>query len=120
MTFFLDENGLSPIDAPRELLRALSFHGSIVKAASSHPANTEFSSIVLCRRRPDHKPCGFMLTVTHGLDGVIRWGCPGCGEQGYISNWQGTILRRLWASTWGGTFDSIHSSSKRRIGGGVE
>ncbi len=44
------------------------------------------------RRRPGHKPCAFMLMVTHGLDGVIRWGCPGCGEQGYISNWQRTGL----------------------------
>ena len=87
LTHFLDENGLPPVGAPKQLLRALAFFGSIVEAASSHPAGTHFPSAIPCRRRPCSRRG---LTITNGRDGVIRWGCPERGENGCISKWQGT------------------------------
>lgn len=91
LTHFLDENGLAPVDAPRELYEALSFFGGIAKAGSSHPSNTQFCSAVRCRTMLKRKPCGGHLMISHRPDGVIHWQCPKCGEQGFISNWQRTI-----------------------------
>jgi hypothetical protein len=87
LTHLLNEDGLPPLDAPRRVLKALGFFGSIVEAASSHPVGTHFSSAMPCRRRPCSRRG---LTIANGRDGVIRWECPGCGESGCISNWQGT------------------------------
>ena len=91
MTHFLDENGLAPVGLPKEFYAMLNYHAAIVKAGSSHPGNTQFCSIIPCRRRPNRKPCGSYLTVTHQPDSVIHWQCPKCGEQGFISNWRETI-----------------------------
>ena len=87
LTHFLDENGLPPVDAPRRLLKLLAFLGSILKAGSSHPAGAQFSSAVPCRRRLCSR---LSLTIVNGRDGTIRWECPDCGENGYISKWQGS------------------------------
>jgi hypothetical protein len=87
LTHFLDENGLPPVDAPRRLLKACAFFGSIVNAGSSHPVGMQFSSTVPCRRRLCSR---VSLTVVNGHDGTIRWECPDCGKNGYISNWQGS------------------------------
>jgi len=87
LTHFLDENGLPPVDAPRQLLKVLAFLGNIVKAGSSHPVGTQFSSAVPCRRRLCSR---LSLTIVNGRDDTIRWECPDCGENGYISKWQGT------------------------------
>ncbi len=87
LTHFLDENGLPPVGAPRRLLNLLAFLGSIVKAGSSHPVGTQFSSTVPCRRRLCSR---LSLTIVNERDGTIRWECPDCGENGYISKWQGT------------------------------
>jgi len=86
LTHLLDENGLPPVDAPRALLKALAFYGSIVNAGSAHPAGTRFPSMIRCRRRAAKS----RLTITHGGDGTICWECPECGDNGYISKWQGT------------------------------
>ena len=87
LSHFLDENGLPPVGAPRRLLKMLAFLGSIVKAGSSHPVGTQFSSAIPCRRRFCSR---LSLTIANGRDGTIRWECPDCGENGYISRWQGT------------------------------
>ncbi len=87
LTHFLDENGLPPVDAPRRLLKLLAFLGSILKAGSSHPTGAQFSSAVPCRRRFCSR---LSLTIANGRDGTIRWECPDCGENGYISKWQGS------------------------------
>ena len=86
LTHFLDENGQAPIDAPEQLRDALGFFGSIVEAGSSHPVGTRFSSTIPCRREPKKS----RLTITNGIDGVMCWECPDCGENGCISKWQGS------------------------------
>ncbi|MHB9035016.1 MAG: plasmid pRiA4b ORF-3 family protein [Armatimonadota bacterium] len=91
LTHFLDENGLPPVNAPRDLREALSFFGGIVKASSSHPSNTQFCSALRCRTVLENKPCGGYLMISHRPDGVIHWQCPKCEEKGFISNWQKTI-----------------------------
>jgi len=97
MHHFLDENGLPPVGLPKEFYSSLDYHAAIVKAGSSHSSNTQFCSAITCRRRPNHKPCGSYLTVTHREDDVIHWQCPGCGEQGFISHWEGTIYDMTYA-----------------------
>lgn len=87
LAHFLDENGLPPVDAPRRMLRMLAFLGSIVKAGSSHPVGTQFASAIPCRRRFCSR---LSLTIANGRDGRTRWECPDCGENGYISKWQGS------------------------------
>ncbi len=87
LTHFLDDNGLPPVDAPRRMLRMLAFLGSIVRAGSSHPVGTQFPSAIPCRRRPCHRRG---LTIANESNGNIRWECPDCGENGYISKWQGS------------------------------
>jgi hypothetical protein len=91
MTHFLDENGLAPMGMPKEFYAMLDYHSAVVKAGSSHPGNIQFTSAIPCRRRPGRKPCGTYLTIANRPDGIIQWQCPNCGEQGFISNWQGTI-----------------------------
>lgn len=91
MTHFLNGDGLPPLTLPSELQSNLDYYAAIVKAESSHPSDTPFSSVVVCRRKTGRKPCGSYLVVTHRADDVIHWQCPRCGEQGFISNWRGTI-----------------------------
>ncbi len=91
MRHFLNENGLAPIGMPKEFYAMLDYHSAVVKAGSSHPRNAQFNSAVPCRRRPGRKPCATYLAINHRSDDVIHWQCPSCGEQGFISNWQGTI-----------------------------
>lgn len=87
LTHLLDENGLPPVDAPRELFRALNFFSSIIEAGSSHPVGTRFPSAIPCRRRRCSRQG---LTIVNGSDGAIHWECPSCGENGRIDNWQGS------------------------------
>lgn len=91
LTHWLDEDGMLPMGMPKEFYALVNYHGAIVRASSSHPGSTQLCSAVACRRRPGRKPCGSTLTIINRPDHVIHWVCPGCGEQGYISNWQGTI-----------------------------
>jgi hypothetical protein len=45
-----------------------------------------------CRRRPGRKPCpGEIETDFEPDTDTIVWWCPVCGENGYITNWQGTL-----------------------------
>ncbi len=91
MTHFLDENGMLPIEMPKEFYALMDYLAAIVRASSSHSGNTQLCSAIPCRRRPGRKPCGSNLMIVSQPDNVIHWLCTGCGEQGYISNWQGTI-----------------------------
>jgi len=84
---FLDQNGLPPLEAPKQLLKAIAFYGSIIEAGSSHPVGTQFPSALPCRRR---SCSGQGLTIANARDEVIYWECPRCGENGCISHWQGS------------------------------
>jgi hypothetical protein len=86
LAHLVDENGLPPVGAPKELLEALGFYGGIVEAGSSHPVGTQFPSAIPCRKDPTKS----RLTIANRRDGTILWKCPDCDENGSISNWQGS------------------------------
>ena len=44
-----------------------------------------------CRRRPGRQPCpGHVQAGFDGPTSRIRWLCPSCGDNGWISGWHGT------------------------------
>ena len=89
LTHFIDESGcLHPALAGPG--RRLAQHMTAIVRAATAGANSE----VQCRRRPGHRACPG--TVEHRLwaDERITWECPSCGDNGVISNWQGTSWDR--------------------------
>ena len=91
ITHFLGDNG-DLIVEPKEARALADYFASIIVMAShpEHEYPPEYR--VLCRRRPQRKPCreeivGFIDPET---DNVV-WMCPKCNDRGLISNWQGTI-----------------------------
>ena len=47
---------------------------------------------LVCRRRPGRKPCGALLTIFFDVDNEdVLWFCPGCGDEGRITGWQGSF-----------------------------
>lgn len=86
---FLDGGGdLSPYSASRPLARQLC---CLVDAVTRSPSDEPVSSGILCRRRPNRKRCEGVIAAGFG-PGVsrIRWACPLCGDNGWISGWHGT------------------------------
>ena len=46
---------------------------------------------IRCRRRPKKVPCtGVIESELHPEGNELRWWCPVCGDNGLISNWEGT------------------------------
>jgi hypothetical protein len=87
MADFLDERGQLPSGLPGPA-RLLAEHlGAIVASVTSHRSKPS----VRCRRRPGHTRCSGEVDAALERDGVIRWACPACGDNGYIRGWQGTL-----------------------------
>ena len=91
LTHFLDEDGrIAPTKGPG---RRLAEHFVAIVAMISHPAivpPAEYT--VRCRRRPGRKPCpGIIEADLDPETDDIMWWCPVCGDNGYITNWKGTI-----------------------------
>jgi hypothetical protein len=87
----LDDTG--HIAPSRGSARRLAAHLTAIVALASRPelvAPAEYR--VQCRRRPGRKPCPGMIEVDldPGTEDVVWW-CPVCGDNGYISNWQGAL-----------------------------
>jgi hypothetical protein len=60
--------------------------GSIVLAASAVPRERTTTSKLRCRQ------CSELIEVrVTGEPAKAEWVCPGCSEQGVVSNWQGTL-----------------------------
>ncbi len=100
MLHSLDDDG--ELAAPPGPARRLAeYMGSIVEAVTSRsPDDTNLWTIVICRRRPGHKPCRTNIVADYA-DGdpiTIIWECPACHDNGYITGWQETLWdkRRLY------------------------
>lgn len=90
MTHYLDERG-EAAKLPRRVARLAEHFGRIVSAVSVLPPGVVTTLHVPCRRRPGRRPCAGSVKggVDPGDDGV-HWGCPVCGDHGYIHDWRGT------------------------------
>jgi hypothetical protein len=63
----------------------------IVAMVTQQANDTPRHATLACRRRPRHQPCPGQIQA--GFDGAtsrIRWLCPRCGDNGWISGWQET------------------------------
>jgi hypothetical protein len=86
MADFLDERGQLPPELPGPARLLAEYLGRIIASVTSHRSKPA----VRCRRRPGHKACPGEVDAAMQRDGVIRWMCPACGDNGYIRGWQGT------------------------------
>jgi hypothetical protein len=92
LTHYLDEHG-AIVTVPSPARRLAEHFGAIVRAVTWDPVGAETGSSVRCRRRPGRKRCPGQIraaiTLDDGMD--IVWECPSCGDNGLISNWDGTM-----------------------------
>ena len=95
LTHFLDEKGKFPHPALPGPARRLGGHLlSIVAAATEQPPSRGQEAGINCRRRPGRRPCPGIITYRILVDTRVNWACPRCGDNGFISNWQGTSWDR--------------------------
>jgi len=87
----LDENGA--IAAPKGPARKLAEHMVAIVAMASSPEIIPLPEYqVRCRRRPGRKLCpGIIQADFDPRDERIIWRCPVCDDNGYISNWKGSM-----------------------------
>jgi hypothetical protein len=71
-------------------LKLWAYFGSIVEGTVDRPPLRRTAGI-RCRRRPKRVPCtGVIESELHPNGNELRWWCPVCGDNGLISNWEGT------------------------------
>jgi hypothetical protein len=94
LTHFLTEDGaIAPMPAPAR--RLAEYFGTIVADATTLPTEQYPAQPIRCRSRPGRKPCpGRIDTDFEPETDRIVWWCPECGENGFISNWKGTLWDR--------------------------
>lgn len=88
---FLNESGsIAPESGPA---RRLAEHiVAIIAELSAELAGIEGYEEVSCRRRPGRRPCtGTIASWIDPETGEICWQCPICEDNGFISNWEGTM-----------------------------
>ena len=87
---FLDENGEVP-NIPQEAQELLVFLSAVIEAASTkYDAPVTFAD-ANCRSVIDGQSCQGEIEVwVYAEDNSIGWECLECGEEGVISNWEGT------------------------------
>ena len=91
LTHFLTEDGaIAPMPAPAR--RLADFLTGLVASVASPPAEPFPLQKMACRRRPGRKPCAGRIEadVDPETDDIV-WCCPVCGDNGVISNWQGSF-----------------------------
>lgn len=75
---------------PKSALKLWSYFGSIVEGTVGRPPLRRTAGI-RCRRRPKRVPCsGVIESELHPNGNKLRWWCPVCGDNGLMSNWEGT------------------------------
>jgi hypothetical protein len=91
ITDFLDDKG-EMVSEPAQARKLGEYFAAII-VMSSYP-EPEFPAgyRVICRRRPNRKPCQTELVgfIDPETDDIV-WMCPKCNDRGLISNWRGTI-----------------------------
>ena len=84
---FLD---LAP-DTPGPARQLGEYLTSIVQAATAGDAHAAWESALPCRRRPANRRCSGRIVVLRTQPGTpIGWHCSLCGDEGNISNWEGS------------------------------
>ena len=84
------------------------YFGMIIEAAFVKPPHSTATGLP-CRRRPRRVPCsGVIQAEVHPAGNQLRWWCPVCGDNGQISNWEGT----RWAPSAGPALTSMPSSAE--------
>ena len=95
LSHYTDENGDIVRDMPTPAKRISQFFGSIVAFMTQNNLcnnNKEYRTFTKCRKRPSHKPCPGKISALYDEDGEsFFWICPECGDNGLISDWQGTV-----------------------------
>ena len=91
LTHLLDDAGRFPHPALPGPARRLGAHLiAIVWAATQHHDPSSQKPQIHCRRRPAHRLCPGIIIYRILVDTQVNWSCPRCGDNGFISNWQGT------------------------------
>jgi hypothetical protein len=66
--------------------------GAIASAASLQKTGIWVDTALRCRRRPGRRPCpGHIRLFRTDIPSRIEWHCTSCDDDGWISNWEGTI-----------------------------
>jgi len=98
MTHYVDARG-QPAKLPGRVALLANHFGRIVSAVSRMQPGVVALLQVPCRRRPGRRLCGGMVEGGLNLDNdCVQWGCPACGDHGYIHEWRGTPWDRGVAS----------------------
>lgn len=98
---FVDESGDWPHDMSVPAFKLARFLGSIVEWVTSHDGGLDEQTNVPCRRAPGRHPCrGGVFARLEVDQGTIRWECPLCGDNGYISGWQDMLCDRRSIAAW--------------------
>ena len=84
---FLDESGEIAEIMPKSGRMIASYFASLIDTATKAFPTRSFNSSVRCRTPRCREE--IVLTLTDPKKD-IHWYCPGCHDEGYISNWQGT------------------------------
>lgn len=87
---FIDENGEVPALTP-EAHALLNFLAAIIEAATLDYGRPLTFADTKCRAVLDGKPCPGEIEVwVYPENNLIGWECLECGDEGVISEWEGT------------------------------
>jgi len=87
---FLNENGEVP-DMPLEAQELISFLSAIIEAVSTKYDSPVAFADTKCRTMVNGESCAGEIEVwVYADDNRIGWECLECGDEGVISNWEGT------------------------------
>jgi hypothetical protein len=94
ISHFLDDDGEIP-DLPPEAADLLSFLGAVIEVATLTYGSPMTLSDIGQHHPTVGEACNGQLEVlVHAETNAIGWECVECGENGVISNWQGTLWDR--------------------------
>lgn len=87
---FLDDDG-NVADLPDEAIILVSFLSIIIETASSNYDLPVSFADTICRCLINGQPClGDIEVWVYTEDNQIGWECLECGDDGIVSNWEGT------------------------------
>jgi hypothetical protein len=84
---FLNEDGELPDELPKPALKMAVFLTHIIASATEAFPNCDLPIPVKCNRKGC---CEEIFVDFTDINKDIEWFCPECGDNGVISNWQGT------------------------------
>lgn len=80
-----------PGDVPGPARRMAEYVTGIVRAGSAGPAGQPWVAALGCCRRPARQRCpGPLIVLRVEVPARIEWRCASCGDDGVISDWEGS------------------------------